>query len=70
MMNGKEFHMTYANGAEYAGELHVSACQSYMPIVAEWLRRAYPALPERAGVGLIPANSDAQNVPSFRRLAI
>jgi hypothetical protein len=35
--------------------------------VAERLRRAYPALPERAGVGSIPANPDAQNVPSFRR---
>ncbi len=39
----------------------------YMPPVAERLRRAYPALPERASVGSIPANSDAQNVPSFRR---
>ncbi len=38
-----------------------------MPPVAERLRRAYPALPEQAGVGSIPANSDAQNVPSFRR---
>jgi hypothetical protein len=38
-----------------------------MPPVAERLRRAYPALPERVGVGSIPANSDAQNVPSFRR---
>ncbi len=38
-----------------------------MPAVAEWLRRAYPALLERAGVGSIPANSDAQDVPSFRR---
>ncbi len=38
-----------------------------MPPVAERLRRAYPALLERAGVGSIPANSDAQNVPSFRR---
>ncbi len=38
----------------------------YIP-VAERLRRAYPALLERAGLGLIPANSDAQNVPSFRR---
>jgi hypothetical protein len=38
-----------------------------MPPVAERLRRAYPALLDRAGVGSIPANSDAQNVPSFRR---
>jgi hypothetical protein len=38
-----------------------------MPAVAESLRRAYPALPERAGVGSILANPDAQNVPSFRR---
>jgi hypothetical protein len=34
--------------------------------VAERLR-AYPALPERAGVGSVPANSDSQNVPTFRR---
>jgi hypothetical protein len=38
-----------------------------LPPVAERLRWAYPALPERAGVGLIPANSDALNVPSLRR---
>ena len=38
-----------------------------MPPVAERLRRAYPALLEWAGVGSIPANSDAQNVPSVRR---
>jgi hypothetical protein len=38
-----------------------------MPPVAERLRQAYPALPERAGVGSTPANSDAQHVPSFRR---
>ena len=38
-----------------------------MPAVAEWLglALAYPALLERACVGLIPANSDAQHVPSF-----
>jgi hypothetical protein len=30
-------------------------------------QRAYPALKERAGVGSIPANPDARNVPSFRR---
>ncbi len=41
--------------------------RSTMPPVAERLRRAYPALPERACVGSIPANSDAHNVPSFRR---
>ncbi len=38
-----------------------------MPAIAERLRRAYPALTERAGVGSIPANPDARNVPSFRR---
>jgi hypothetical protein len=38
-----------------------------MPPVAERLRRAYPALLKRVGVGSIPANSDALNVPSFRR---
>ncbi len=35
--------------------------------VAERLRQAYPTLLEWAGMGSIPANSDAQNVPSFRR---
>ncbi len=35
--------------------------------VAERLRRAYSAPLEWAGVGSIPANCDAQNVPSFRR---
>jgi hypothetical protein len=39
-------------------------CKMY---TAERLRLAYPALLERACVGLIPSNSDAQNVPSFRR---
>jgi hypothetical protein len=38
-----------------------------MPALAERLRRAYPAPLGRAGVGSIPANPDAQNVPSFRR---
>jgi hypothetical protein len=38
-----------------------------MPPVAERLRQAYPALLERAGVDSILANSDAQNVPCFRR---
>ena len=41
----------------------------YMPPVAKKpRRRAYPALPspESAGVGSIPANPDAQNVPSFK----
>ncbi len=38
-----------------------------LPTVAEWSRRTYPAPLEAGGVGLIPANSDAQNVPSFRR---
>ncbi len=35
--------------------------------VAERSRQAYCTLLEWAGVGSIPANSDAQNVPSFRR---
>ncbi len=35
------------------------------PTVAERLRRAYPAPLGRAGVGSIPANPDAQKVPSF-----
>ncbi len=38
-----------------------------MPAVAQRLRRAYPAPLGRAGVGSIPANPDALNVPSFRR---
>ena len=38
-----------------------------MPAVAERLRQAYPAPLGAGGVGSIPANSDAQNVPSFRR---
>jgi hypothetical protein len=40
-----------------------------MPAVAERSRRVYPAFLEWAGpgVGSIPANSNAQNVPSFRR---
>jgi hypothetical protein len=38
-----------------------------MPAVAEILRRAYLALLLWAGVGSIPANSDAQKLPSFRR---
>ncbi len=39
----------------------------YNPTVAEWSRRTYPAPLGAGGVGSIPANSDAQNVPSFRR---
>jgi hypothetical protein len=35
--------------------------------VAERSSQAYPTLMEWAGVGSIPANSDALNVPSFRR---
>ncbi len=35
--------------------------------VTERLRLVYPALPERAGVGSIPLNSDAQNMLSFLR---
>ncbi len=37
-----------------------------MPTVAEWSRRTYPAPLGAGGVGSIPANSDTQNVPSFR----
>jgi hypothetical protein len=35
--------------------------------VAEWSRRTYPAPLGAGGVGSIPANSDAQTVPLFRR---
>ncbi len=35
--------------------------------LGEWSRRTYPAPLGAGGVGSIPANSDAQNVPSFRR---
>jgi hypothetical protein len=35
--------------------------------VAEWSRRTYPAPLGAGGVGSIPANSDALNVPSYRR---
>jgi hypothetical protein len=35
--------------------------------VADWSRRTYPAPLGAAGVGSIPADPDAQNVPSFRR---
>ncbi len=35
--------------------------------MAEWSRWTYPALSGAGGVGSIPANSDAQNVHSFRR---
>jgi hypothetical protein len=38
-----------------------------MPTVAEWSRRTFPAPLGAGGVGSIPANSDAQNVPFFRR---
>jgi hypothetical protein len=38
-----------------------------MPTVAEWSRRTYPAPLGAGGVGSIPSNSDAENVPSFRR---
>ncbi len=34
--------------------------------VAEWSRQTYPAPLGAGGVGSIPANSDALNVPSFR----
>ncbi len=39
----------------------------YLLAVAEWSRRTYPAPLGSGGVGSIPTNSDAQNVPSFRR---
>jgi hypothetical protein len=38
-----------------------------MPTVAEWSRRTYPIPLGAGGEGSIPANSDTQNVPSFRR---
>jgi hypothetical protein len=38
-----------------------------MPTVAEWSRLTYPAPLGAGGVGSIPANPDALNVPSFRR---
>jgi hypothetical protein len=38
-----------------------------MPTVAECSRWTYPAPLGAGGVGSIPANSNAQNVPSFRR---
>ena len=42
--------------------------ENKLPAVVERLRRAYPAiLGQRVGVGSIPANSDALNVPSYRR---
>ncbi len=47
--------------------LQYHRAQERLPPVAERLRRAYPALLERAGVGSISANSDALKVPSFRR---
>ncbi len=49
--------------------IHTKKSYQNIPIypVAERLRRAYPASPERAGVSSIPANSDAVNGPSFRR---
>jgi hypothetical protein len=55
------------NGHGFKWPLNGSCSMCSMPAVAERLRRAYPALPERAGVGSIPANPDARNVPSFRR---
>ena len=38
-----------------------------METVAEWSWRTYPAPLGAGGVGSIPANPDALNVPSFRR---
>jgi hypothetical protein len=43
---------------------------SFMPAVAERLRRAYPAPLGRAGVGSIPANPDAQKRAFFPPLTI
>ncbi len=51
----------------------VRACQSPATLFYHARRSrevkagVYPAPPERAGVGSIPANPDAPNVPSFRR---
>ena len=39
----------------------------FMQAVAEWSWRTYPAPLGAGGVGSIPANPDALNVPSFRR---
>ncbi len=47
--------------------MNCSNKSSLMPTVAKWSRRTYPAPLGAGGVGSIPANSDAQNVPSFRR---
>ena len=47
--------------------LLVTANMSAMETVAEWSWRTYPAPLGAGGVGSIPANPDAQNVPSFRR---
>ncbi len=57
----KQFQLLQYHGSAFV------RMYTHIPVVAERLRRAYPALPERAGVGSIPANPDAQNVPSFRR---
>ena len=38
-----------------------------LPAVAELVKADIPCSPGAGGVGSIPANSDAQNVPSFRR---
>ncbi len=43
--------------------MEIMSMKVAMPPIAERLRRAYPALPGRAGVVSIPANSDALNVP-------
>ena len=47
------------------GVLHVNV--NVMETVAEWSWRTYPAPLGAGGVGSIPANPDALNVPSFRR---
>ena len=46
---------------------HCTAECDCMETVAEWSWRTYPAPLGAGGVGSIPANPDALNVPSFRR---
>jgi hypothetical protein len=55
-----------AMGTRFRGHLghHVVFCYNFIC----WQRQAYPAqMAAPPGVGSIPANSDAQNVHSFRR---
>ena len=51
-------------------EVHCEVrCKVFFEVetVAEWSWRVYPAPLGADGVGSIPANPDALNVPSFRR---